>query len=79
MVTLEHTIATVLLVLYGTPEKAAAMLNEALVPGIEVRLSLYAAKRNEERAADRAAVDAGYMTLAAYVAKWGDSKKCGDA
>lgn len=45
MVTLEHTVAAVLLALYRTPEMAAAMLNEGLVPGIESRLSLHAAKQ----------------------------------
>lgn len=45
MVTAEYTVATVLLALYPDPEKAAAMLNEGLVPGIEQRLSMMATKR----------------------------------
>lgn len=44
MVTLEHTITTVLLALYGEPAKAAAMLNEGLVQGVEERLALYGSK-----------------------------------
>lgn len=44
MVTLEHTVAAVLLALYGDPAKAAGMLNEALAPGIEARLAGYGAK-----------------------------------
>lgn len=42
LVTAEHAVATILLILFGRdPAKAAAMLNEGLVPGIESRLSLY--------------------------------------
>jgi DNA-binding protein Fis len=45
LVTVEHTIATVLLAIFrNDPAKAAAMLNEGLIPGIESRLSLYASK-----------------------------------
>ncbi len=44
LVTLEHTVAAVLLALYGDPARAAAMMNEALVPGVEERLSFYANK-----------------------------------
>lgn len=44
MVTVEHAFATVLLALYKDPRLAAAMLNEALLPGVESRLSLYASK-----------------------------------
>ncbi|WP_412064030.1 hypothetical protein [Rhizobium sp. SYY.PMSO] len=44
LVTAEHAIASLLLLCMGNPRKAAAMLNEGLVPGIEERLSLYASK-----------------------------------
>jgi hypothetical protein len=44
MVTLEHAVATVLIALYGDPHKAAGMLNEALVPGVERRLAFYGSK-----------------------------------
>lgn len=44
MVTLEHTIAAVLLALYDDPRKAAGMLNEALAPGVETRLAGYGTK-----------------------------------
>lgn len=45
LVTLEQAVATVLLASCGSnPRLAAGMLNEALVPGIEARLSMYAAK-----------------------------------
>lgn len=44
MVTMEHTVALVLLALYGDPARAAAMLNEALVQGVENRLAFYASK-----------------------------------
>ena len=44
MVTLEHTVATILISLYGDPARAAAMLNEGLVPRIEERLAFYANK-----------------------------------
>lgn len=44
MVTVEHAFAAVLLALYKEPRLAAAMLNEALLPGVESRLSLYASK-----------------------------------
>lgn len=45
LVTLEHTVATLLLAFYPDPRKAAAMLNEGLIPGIEARLSKYAAAK----------------------------------
>ena len=48
MVTLEQVITTVLLALYDDPKMAARMLNEALVPGVEERLALYA-KRTQEK------------------------------
>lgn len=67
MVTAEHAVAALLLVLYGTPERAAAMLNEALVPGIEERIA-----RGAARARDRNAVEAGDMALKDYIEKWGD-------
>ncbi len=42
LVTLEHTIAAMLLVLMrGDPRKAAALLNEGLTPGVEERLAYY--------------------------------------
>jgi hypothetical protein len=42
LVTTEHAIAVVLLAIFrNDPAKAAAMLNEGLVPGIESRLALY--------------------------------------
>lgn len=45
MVTLEHVVAVVLLALLSSPERAAGMLNEGLVQGVESRLALYASKR----------------------------------
>jgi hypothetical protein len=45
LVTTEHAIATVLLGIYRDPRMAASMLSEGLLPGIEARLSVYAAKR----------------------------------
>lgn len=48
MVTLEHTVAAVLLAVYDDPRKAAGMLNEALVPGIERRLMDYLNKRTDQ-------------------------------
>lgn len=45
LVTTEHAVASVLLMLMGQdPRKAAAMLNEGLVQGIEHRLALFASK-----------------------------------
>ena len=45
LVTAEHAFACVLLAANGAdPRKAAAMLNEALIPGIEQRLAFYASK-----------------------------------
>lgn len=45
MVALEGTVAAVLLmVMDGDPRKAAGMLNEGLVQGVEVRLALYASR-----------------------------------
>lgn len=41
MVTAEHAIATLLIVLYRDPAMAAAMLNEALVPRVEERIALF--------------------------------------
>lgn len=46
MVTLEHAVTTVLLALYGEPAKAAAILNEALVQGVEERLAFYDSKQH---------------------------------
>lgn len=46
MVTTEHVVATVLLaVMGGDARKAAGMLNEGLVNGVEHRISMYAAKQ----------------------------------
>ena len=46
LVTTEHAFATVLLALFpNDPAKAAAMLNEGLVQGVESRIALYASKR----------------------------------
>ena len=45
LVTTEHAIASVLLMLMNRdPRKAAEMLNEGLVQGIERRLALFASK-----------------------------------
>lgn len=44
LVTTEHAIASILLLCMGDPRKAAAMLNEGLLQGVEARLSLYASK-----------------------------------
>jgi hypothetical protein len=45
LVTTEQAVATVLLAIFrNDPAKAAAMLNEGLIHGIESRLSMYAAK-----------------------------------
>lgn len=46
MVTLEHTVAAILLAVNGSdPRKAASVLNEALVPGVEARLAFYNSKK----------------------------------
>lgn len=46
LVTAEHAFAAVLIACMDRdPRKAAAMLNEGLIPGIEQRLALYASKR----------------------------------
>jgi len=48
MVTLEHTVSTVLLmVMHKDARKAANMLNEGLVEGIELRLAYYGKQRNQ--------------------------------
>ncbi len=44
LVTTEHAIAAVLIACMGDPKKAAGMLNEGLVQGVESRLALYASK-----------------------------------
>jgi hypothetical protein len=45
LVTLDHLVATVLLVTMNLDHrKAVAMLNEGLVPGVEERLALHASK-----------------------------------
>ena len=45
LVTLEHAVATVLLTVMRDPAKAAALLNEGLVPGVEERLAFYSSKK----------------------------------
>lgn len=48
LVTTEHTIAAVLLaVMGGDARKAAGMLNEGLVQGVEERIALYASKERQ--------------------------------
>ena len=44
LVTAEHAIAALLMLLMRDPRKAAAMLNEGLLQGVEERLAFYAAK-----------------------------------
>lgn len=45
LVTAEHAFAALLIACMDRdPRKAAAMLNEGLIPGIEQRLALYASK-----------------------------------
>lgn len=45
LVTTEHAIATVLLAcMDGDPRKAAGMLNEGLLQGVEQRLALYGSR-----------------------------------
>ncbi|MEO0955757.1 MAG: GntR family transcriptional regulator [Pseudomonadota bacterium] len=44
MVTLEHTVAGVLLSLYPDHKSAAAMLNEGLVQGVEQRIAMHQAR-----------------------------------
>lgn len=45
LVTTEHTIAAILLAcMGGDPRKAVGMLNEGLIPRIEERIAMYAAK-----------------------------------
>lgn len=49
MVTLEGTVSAVLLmVMGGDPTKAAAMLNEGLLVGVEGRLAMPTAKRKKK-------------------------------
>lgn len=46
MVTLEHLVSTVLLVVMDRdPKKAAGMLNEGLLEGVESRLALYQSRK----------------------------------
>ena len=45
LVTAEHAIATLLVALIGDERKAANMLNEGLVPGIEELLAFHASRR----------------------------------
>jgi hypothetical protein len=47
LITLDHLVATVLLVTMGNDHrKAVGMLNEGLVPNVEERIALYAAGGN---------------------------------
>lgn len=49
LVTLEHVIATTLVVLYGgNLQKATQMLNEGLVPGTENRIALFYSKESQK-------------------------------
>ena len=48
MVTLEGVVASVLVAAMGSHDKAAAMLNEGLVEGVESRLALGAKRRRDE-------------------------------
>lgn len=47
LVTAEQAVATLLLICMDGPRQAAAMLNEGLVPGVEERLSQYAAMKEQ--------------------------------
>lgn len=48
MVTLEHTVSGALLVVMGgDPRKAATMLNEGLVEGVEKRLGYFSSKQSQ--------------------------------
>jgi hypothetical protein len=47
LVTAEHAIAALLLTLFPDPDKAAAMFNEGLVPGVESRFSLYKSRQEK--------------------------------
>lgn len=50
LITLDHTIASVLLlVMDHDARKAAAMFNEGTVQHVEERLALYAARQNKDR------------------------------
>jgi len=50
LVTAEHAFAAVLIACMDRdPRKAAAMLNEGLIPGIESRLTLYASNTTSEK------------------------------
>lgn len=48
MVTLEHLVAAVLLMTMKDPRKAAGMLNEGLLQGVEDRLARFAALKGGE-------------------------------
>ena len=46
LITLDHTIATILLAAMGNdPKKALAMFNEGTIPSVEERIMLYASKQ----------------------------------
>jgi hypothetical protein len=50
LVTLEHTVAALLVSIYpDEPHKAAQMLNYALLQGIEDRISLYASRKENDK------------------------------
>jgi hypothetical protein len=44
MVTVEHAVTAILLVMFPDAKIAAGMLNEGLVPGVEARLARYASE-----------------------------------
>ena len=47
LITLDHTIATLLLVaMGGDPKKAVAMFNEGTVPHVEERIMLFASRQS---------------------------------
>ncbi len=52
MLTLEQTVAAALLAIYPDRRKAAAMLNEGLVPGIEERFAITARHQGGARDGD---------------------------
>lgn len=47
LTTTEHVVALVLIAVIGDPAKAAKMLNEGLLQGVEARLALYEARAKQ--------------------------------
>lgn len=47
LVTMETLISIILITAMGTPEKAARMLNDGVLQGVEARLAMYANKRDK--------------------------------